>query len=87
MVLVYLCGWLVTTVGAAITATHFSDRGMPRALSVGSLAVLAGALWPVLVISVVELLAVVAVAKGMRMGRTLPSDQAPTERDEELICN
>jgi hypothetical protein len=54
MVLVYLCGWLVTTVAAAITATHFSDRGMSRLLSVGSLAVLAGALWPVLVIGVVD---------------------------------
>jgi hypothetical protein len=85
MVLVYLCGWLVTTVGVAITATHFSDRGMSRPLCVGSLAVLAGALWPVLVIGVVEL-AIVAVAKGMSMRRTLRSEKAPTERDEELIC-
>jgi len=58
----------------------------PRLLSVGSLAVLADALWPVLVIGVVELLAIVAVAKGVRMGRTLRSDQAQTERDEERIC-
>jgi hypothetical protein len=86
MVLVYLCGWLVTTVGVAITATHFSDREMSRPLSVGSLAVLAGALWPVMVIGVMELLAIAAVAKGMRTRRTLRSENAPTEREEELIC-
>ena len=64
---VYLCGWLVATVAALIGATQFSDRGKSRPLCVGSLGILVGALWPVLVVGVVELLAIVAVAKGMRI--------------------
>ena len=82
---VYLCGWLVATVAALIAATQFSDRGKSRLLCVGSLGILAGALWPVLVVGVVELLAIVAVAKAMRIGRSRPSNQAFMERDEELI--
>jgi hypothetical protein len=39
----------------------------------------------VLVVGVVELLAIVAVARGMRIGRSRPSNQAFMERDEELI--
>ena len=82
---VYLCGWLVATVAALIAATQFSDRGMSRPLCVVSLGILVGALWPVLVVGVVELLAIVAVAKGMRMARSRPSNQAFVEWDEELI--
>ena len=82
---VYLCGCLVTTVAALIAATQFSDRRMSRPLHVRSLAVVTGALWPVLLIGAVELLAIVAVAKAMGIGRIRPSDQARMERDEELI--
>ena len=82
---VYLCGWLVATVAALIAATQCSDRGMSRPLCVVSLGILVGALWPVLVVGVVELLAIVAFAKGMRIGRSRPSNQAFMERDEELI--
>ena len=39
---VYLCGWLVSTIGALVAAHWLSDRRMSRLLSRGSLAVLAG---------------------------------------------
>jgi hypothetical protein len=37
---VYLCGWLVTTIGALVAANRLSDRRRSRPLSVGLLAVL-----------------------------------------------
>ena len=39
---VYLCGWLVTTIGALVAVNRLSDRRRSRSLSLGSLAVLAG---------------------------------------------
>ena len=82
---VYLCGWLVTTIGALVAANRLSDRRRSRPLSVGLLAVLAGVLWPVLAVGVVELIAIVVVARGMRAASARQSDQAPMERDEVLI--
>jgi nitrate reductase NapE component len=78
---VYLCGWLVTTIGALVAA----DRRRSRPLSVGLLAVLAGVLWPVLAIGVVELIAIVVLARMIRAASARQSDQAPMERDEVLI--
>jgi hypothetical protein len=82
---VYLFGWLVTTIGVLIAANRLSDRRRPRLRCVGSLAVLAGAIWPLLVVGVVEVLAIVAVAKAMRAASAGPSDHALMERDEALI--
>jgi len=66
---VYLIGSLVTAIGvggALVAANRLSDRRRSRLLSDGSLAVLAGALWPVLVVGVVEMLAIKAVVDTMR---------------------
>ena len=35
MLNVYLCGWLVTTIGALVAANWLSDRRMSRPLSLG----------------------------------------------------
>jgi len=78
---VYLCGWLVTTIGALVA----TDRRRSRPLFVGLLAVLSGVLWPVLAVAVVELIAIVVVARGMRAASARQSDQAPMELDEVLI--
>jgi nitrate reductase NapE component len=78
---VYLCGWLVITIGALVA----TDRRRSRPLSVGLLAVLAGVLWPVLAIGVVELIAIVVLARVIRAASARQSDQAPMERDEVLI--
>ena len=84
---VYLCGWLVTTIGALVAVNRLSDRRTSRSLSLGSLAVLAGVLWPVLVVGVVELIAIVLVARRMRAASARPWNQAPLERDDELIAS
>jgi len=82
---VYLCGWLVTTIGALVASNRLSDRRRSRTLFVGLLAFLAGVLWPVLAVAVVELIAIVVVARGMRAASARQSDQAPMELDEVLI--
>jgi len=84
---VYLCGWLVSTIGALVAAHWLSDRRMSRLLSRGSLAVLAGVLWPVLVVIVVELIAIVVVARWIRAAGARQSGQAPMDRDEVLISS
>ena len=85
---VYLIGWLVTAigvVGALVAANRLSDRRRSRLLSDGSLAVLAGALWPVLVVGALEMLAINAVVDSMRAASARPSNQALIERYDELI--
>lgn len=89
---VYLIGGLVTAIGfaGALVAANrlsdrLSDRRRSRLLCDGSLAVFAGALWPVLVVGVVEMLAITAVVETMRAGSARPSNQALIERDDELI--
>jgi hypothetical protein len=79
---VYLCGWVVTTIGALVAVNRLSDRRRPWPLSLGSLAVLAGVLWPVLVVGVVELIAIVLVARRMRATSAHQWGQAPMEGDE-----
>ena len=81
---VYLCGWLVTTIGALVAANWLcSPRvSQPQPLTRAWIAVLAGALWPVLVVGVVELIAIVVLARRMRTARVSHSDQAPMQRDQ-----
>jgi hypothetical protein len=84
---VYLIGWLVTAigvVGALVAANRLSDRRRSHLLSDGSLAVLAGALWPVLVVGVVEMLAIKAVVETMRAASAPLSHQALIEWDDGL---
>ena len=83
---VYFGAWLVTTIGALVVATRLSDRRRSWRLSHGLVAVLAGALWPVLVVGVVELLAIVAVMKAIRGASAHPSDQTPKVQEDALIC-
>ena len=78
----YSCGWVVTTIGTLVAANRLFGRRKPQLL-----AVLAGALWPVLVVGVIELIAIVAVARTMRAVTARQSDQTPMERDEVLISS
>ena len=61
----YAAGWFVTTIGLLVAATNvpaWKEIGM---LCVGAIAVAAGALWPLLIIGVIQLTAVAAVANAM----------------------
>ena len=84
---VYLCGWLVTTIGALVAANGLSDRRRPQLPTQGWLAVLAGALWPVLVVGVIQLIAIAVLARSMRTASVSHADQAPMKPDEELVSS
>ena len=62
LLIVYLCGCLATMIGVLVAASRFGDRRVSQSLR-GLLAVLAGVLWPVLVVGVVELIAIVVLAQ------------------------
>jgi hypothetical protein len=63
----YVCGWLATTALALVAAFGFRDRRQPpRLLSVAAVSVIAGALWPLLMIGVVDLGEIMSFAKLLR---------------------
>ena len=75
LLIVYLCGCLATMIGVLVAASRFGDRRVSQSLR-GLLAVLAGALWPVLVVAG-ELIAIVVLARRMRAATVAKPDQAP----------
>jgi hypothetical protein len=54
MLWVYLCGSLVCAAGASVVADLFSEPGVPAA-SRRKIIVLAGVVWPVLLVGLLEL--------------------------------
>jgi hypothetical protein len=78
---VYLCGWLVTTIGALVAVNWFSDRRTLSPLARGSLAVLAGVLWPVLAVGLAELVAIVIASRRMRTTSARKGDCVQAEDD------
>lgn len=76
---VYLCGWLVTTICALVATNWISDRRIASPLAHGSLAVVAGVLWPVLVVGLAELVAIVIVTRRMRISSARQQDWASME--------
>jgi hypothetical protein len=60
----YLWGWIVTTAVTFLAARAFADeRYAPPVRSLAGVGVIAGALWPVLAVGVVELGSLVTVSK------------------------
>jgi hypothetical protein len=67
MVLIYLSGWLIGTIAAYTAARHLHDRCEPSPHPVCVSAV-AGALWPLLLVGLVELSSVVMLTKAQSKG-------------------
>ena len=59
---IYLIGWLVTTVGLVAEERHLRDESRP-APHPFAVAVCAGAIWPLVVVGLAQLGAVVAYVK------------------------
>jgi hypothetical protein len=66
MLIVYLSGWLITTSIAVIATAMIAAGRELRPVSRGWLAVLAGALWPVLVIGATQFVAIAMLARSIR---------------------
>jgi hypothetical protein len=62
LIVIYLGGWMVVTTGLFTVSTHFTDFRSPAAHPLG-MSILAGALWPFLILGVVEFGSVAACAK------------------------
>ena len=67
----YACGWVLTAYAALAFADALRDRSMSRPVTPLLVAVLAGALWPLLVIGLLEVLCV-GLARRLRH-----ADRAP----------
>lgn len=64
MIDLYLWGWFVTTAVTFLAARGFADeRSAPPIESLAGVSLIAGAVWPVLVVGVVELGSLVTVSK------------------------
>jgi hypothetical protein len=82
---VYLYGVLVATV-AALIAAHALYRGAkPRPFTRAALAVVAGALWPLLAVGLVQLVVIMLVTKMVRTESARHPEEADLPRERELI--
>jgi hypothetical protein len=62
LMFIYLSGWLVVTIGAYTAARHLNDRREPAPHPLW-VSVVAGLLWPLLLVGLVELSSLVVVTK------------------------
>jgi len=67
MVLIYLSGWLIGTIAAYTAARQLHDRCEPSPHPL-CVSVVAGALWPLLLVGLVELSSVVMLTKAQSKG-------------------
>jgi hypothetical protein len=81
LLIAYLCGALITAVGALIAANRFSDRRAAAPFSREAVAVLAGALWPVLAVGLMQVLIVVGLFRWMRAAPAIEPDNVPVRRE------
>jgi hypothetical protein len=71
--LAYLGGWLVSSAIAFVAARHLGDRRLPTVQTL-ALSLLAGAVWPLLVLGAIEVSSVAALsaARSWRKPREIP---------------
>jgi hypothetical protein len=72
----YLSGWAVTSIGLVLTARHESHPT--------SVAVMAGALWPLLLLGAVQFVAIALVAEASRVRE--PGPKSIDDELEELLA-
>jgi spore maturation protein SpmA len=59
---IYLCGAVVTLVGASMAADRLTEPDVPLAARAGAI-VIAGVSWPVLLVGLLQLLCIAGLAK------------------------
>jgi hypothetical protein len=63
---VYVCGWLITTIGALVVVDMKSTSDRPPLLTRVSCGVVAGTVWPVVVTGLVQAAAIAVIARVVR---------------------
>ena len=85
---VYLWGALVTAVGALMASYQFAGVEAERPLGRAAVAVVAGALWPVLVVGAAQFVAIAALVRVMRKrAEPAPFNEPPVLREEPLLAS
>lgn len=62
VIVIYLAGWIVATLGMYAASKRWNDRGSPAPHPLW-VSVIAGAVWPLLLVGMVELSSVVVYTK------------------------
>ena len=87
MVTVYLCGWLITTIGTLAAADRLSSGDSPPMRVRAGVGVVAGALWPVVIIGLVQLaVAITLIARPSRTAAVHHSGRGSSIRLKEVIA-
>ena len=82
LVTAYLYGWAFTTIGVLGAAPAASDVPRPGPLTRGFVAMLAGALWPIVAIGLVEMAFIWASARTLRAADARHSRHASEQLHE-----
>ena len=82
---VYLCGWLITTLGTLAAADWLSGDDSPPARVPVGVGVVAGALWPVVIVGLVQL-AAITVMGSSKTASVRHSGRASSIRLKEVIA-
>ena len=81
LLVVYLTGWVVTSICAFFAANRLRIKSHPAPPYFTALIVLAGALWPLLLVGVVELGSIITYAKL----QSRPPQRALAARPPQLV--
>jgi biotin transporter BioY len=78
----YLCGAVVSAIVASVAVDWFGERDEPRdePLVRAAVIVLAGVLWPILLVGLMQLSLVAGLARAMRTTPVGQPDEVPPKR-------
>ena len=82
----YLYGWVLTTIGVLSAALPASQVPRPGPLTRGVVAMLAGALWPIIAVGLAEMALIWASASATRAADARHSRHASEQRDKALAA-
>ena len=85
---VYLCGFVITTIGALAAAERVSsgDTSAPATLTVGVIGVVAGALWPLVMTGLVQGAAIALIARRCKAVPVRHSGQSQSIQLKEVLA-
>ena len=86
MMTVYLCGWLITAIATLAAADRLSSGDSPPMRVCVGVGVVAGALWPVVIMGLVQLAAITLIARPSRTAAVRHSGRPSSIRLKEVIA-
>ena len=86
LVSAYLLGWVLTMTGVLGAALPASEVPRPGPLTRGFVAMLAGALWPIVAVGLAQMAVIWASASTTRAIDARHSRHASKQRDEALVA-